>query len=72
MKAVSGLLGTHRGEHLADPGDFIRVDCVSHTGIDPLLDIAAGGIQDLCGLMHEAHRNVRVDIAAPQEDWRTL
>ena len=65
-------LRTERCEELAGPSDFFPVDRVPHTGIDPLLDLAAENIHDVRGFMDSAHRDVRIDVAAAEENRGTL
>src|SRR5204863_2441090 len=53
-------------------GDLVARNCVAHAGIDPFVDGGAHRAEDVRGFMHALDRDVRVDVAAPEEDGRPV
>ena len=65
-------LWTRLGDERPHRFELIGVDNVAHARVDALVDHGAELTEHPGGLVHAFQRNMRVDIAAAEEDGRTV
>src|SRR5438093_5638727 len=61
-----------RAGQLADRCQLLDADHMPHAGVEPHRDGGAHPLEDLARLDHAWHRDMRVDVAAAEEDRRVV
>lgn len=68
MQRVRAARHTKPREQPSYPLDLVLIDAVTHLRIDHFRDLTVKRVEYAGGLMHAHERNMRIDIAASEED----